>query len=585
MMTTYRSVNEALPVLAHLLNTDGEHVYSRAGRTRELTFQHFTISDPLQREIVVKGRKANIAAQIAETMWVLGGRNDVDFLSHYLPRAADFSDDGKTWRAGYGPRLRQWIGEDDRHSTDQLEAVIALLREDPSTRRAVMSIFDPAVDYQPSKDIPCNNWLHFLSRDGVLHLHVAIRSNDLVWGWSGINQFEWSVLLEVVSYYTGLKPGSIHYAVSSLHMYDRHWDKAQQWKPRTVHTKRDRRFDPHELEWDLLVAAWFRLEAAVRHGSANGDNITKAIAKFPEPMLRGWLYVLAWWWTGDEEHLTPVQDTRLWHAAQVGTGPRKAPVVAAAPAPVLPERHLLVPPNASDEAARAVEMQPTRYDVRYREDVALKLAPPTDSDRMAQQVEGQGLARAVVQRAHPANAGRFVQEVIQLHIEKHAAYGASWKKRGELFSILPNIARKADRLGAGDTTDENQTDTAVDLMVYLAKYRTFLADQRLDYEDGSRGVAPASDTPEAANRLIARMVERATLLAQPWTTSELEDELRQGVDEMMAAAEAKDPNRARIVGHLHERATILAMRRWRETPALFARPVGESDDYRGADHD
>jgi thymidylate synthase len=554
-MTTYRSVNEALPVLAHLLNTEGARVPSRVGNTKELTFQHFTILDPLQREIVVPGRKANIAAQIAETMWVLGGRNDVDFLSHYLPRAADFSDDGVTWRAGYGPRLRGW--KVDPGQVDQMESVIALLREDPSTRRAVMSIFDPAVDYQPSKDIPCNNWLHFLSRDGVLHLHVAIRSNDLVWGWSGINQFEWSTLLEVVAYYTGLKVGAIHYAVSSLHMYDRHWDKAQLWKNTTVHTKRDRRFDPHELEWDLLVARWFQLEAAIRHGSANGDNIAKAISQFPEPMLRGWLYVLAWWWTGDEDHLAPVQDTRLWHAAKVGTGPKVHAPVAAAPAPVLPERHLLVRPNASDEAARAVEMQA---------------------------FTSNG-TRPQAQRAHPANAGRFVQEVIQLHIDKHLAYGDSWKKRGELFSILPNIARKADRLGAGDTTDENQTDTAVDLMVYLAKYRTYLQDEKSIsvLVGGDRGTS--SDTPTKANRLIASAVETVTLMEQPWTTTELEDELRAGVDEMMASAEAKDPDRFSLVDHLLLRATVLAMRRWRETPALFARPVGEDDDYRGADRD
>lgn len=569
MPTQYRSVNEALPVLAHLLTTEGADVPSRAGRTKELSPVHFSITDPLQREIVVPGRKANIAAQIAETMWVLGGRNDVEFLSHYLPRAADFSDDGKTWRAGYGPRLRSWQG-DMTHSgkgTDQFREVIRLLKEDPSTRRAVMSIFDPGADYGSSKDIPCNNWLHFLSRDGVLNLHVAIRSNDLVWGWSGINQFEWSVLLEVVAYYTDLKPGRIHYAVSSLHMYDRHWDKAQLWKNTTVHTKRDRRFDPHELEWDLLVARWFQLEAAIRHGSANGDNIAKAIAKFPEPMLRGWLYVLAWWWTGDEEHLSPVQDTRLWHAAKVGTGPKVHPPVAAAPAPVLPERHLLIPPAPHVE----VHLHPS---------VAAKLAPPSESDRMARMVEGQGLARAVVQRAHPANAGRFVQEVTQLHIEKDMAYGTSWKKRGELFSILPNIARKADRLGAGDTTDENQTDTAVDLMVYLAKYRTFLYDEA--YPNGPGNL---SSSPHRANMLVASTVETVTLMEQPWTTSELEDELKLGVEEMMASAEAKDPDRFSLVDHLLLRAAVLAMRRWRETPALFARPVGESDDYRGADRD
>lgn len=614
MPTQYRSVNEALPTLAHLLLTEGKDVPSRVGATKELAPVHFTITDPLQREIVVQGRKANIAAQIAETMWVLSGRNDVDWLSAYLPRAADFSDDGKVWRAGYGPRLRGWsLGVEDHghpdpyvERNDQMLAVIELLKEDPTTRRAVMSIWDPASDYGDTKDVPCNNWLHFLSRDGKLDLHVAIRSNDLVWGWSGINQFEWSTLLEVVAYYTGLQVGRIHYAVSSLHMYDRHWDKAPTWKPRTVHTQRDRRFNPGETTWDELTAYWFQLEGRIRGLAADrvkcsgpgctGCVLAKDVSFFPDPMLRSWLWVLGWWWTGDEGWLHGVQDTRLAHAAAVGTGPRKVPAAPQTGAQAASGTGVVdglpvqwgLGPNATDEAARAVEMQ------RFT-------------------ANGNG-TRAGAQRAHPSNADRFIREVSDLHIDKDAAYGGSWKKRGELFSILPNVARKSDRLGAGDTSDENQTDTACDLMVYFAKYRTWLEDQMLT--GGSAALDSRSDQPGEANALIAAAVYATTLAAQPWTTAELEDELRAGVDKLMVhATNAREdyPWRAAEVDHLLHRATILAMRRWRETPALFARPVekpkryctecgaaeychapggsrygsceGSYDDYQGADHE
>lgn len=558
-MTDYhfRSVNEALPALANLLLEHGAHIPSRVGATKEKTFQHFTISDPLQREIVVEGRKANIAAQIAETMWVLSGRNDVKWLEAYLPRAADFSDDGEVWRAGYGPRLRSWLhlSEHGTIVTDPMQEVINLLCADPGTRRAVMSIWDPASDYGDSKDIPCNNWLHFLSRDGVLDLHIAIRSNDLVWGWSGINQFEWSVLLEVVAYYSGLQVGQIHYAVSSLHMYERHWKKAEGWKVRTVHTQRDRRFDAGQFSWDELCRMWFALEDRIRDTTpvrctgpgCSGCQLGKDIASFPEPMLRQWLYVLEWWWTGNDNTLRLLEGTRLWHAAQVGTGPHPDLRVAADPTP-----------------ATVADGYPNT---------------PDGSDAAAQAVEG---TRAGAMRAHPANSERFVREVTLLHIDKDAAYGTSWKKRGELFSILPNIARKSDRLGAGDTTDENQTDTACDLMVYLAKYRTWLQDH-IDVADaGTR-----SDSPHAANALIRTAVETVVLMDQSWTTAELEDHLRAGVDELMVhATNAREDYiwRATQVEGLLHRATILAMRRWRETPALFARPVGE-DDYRGADRD
>lgn len=71
--------------------------------------------------------------------------------------------------------------------------------------------------------------------------------------------------------------------------------------------------------------------------------------------------------------------------------------------------------------------------------------------------------------------------VRRLHAEKDAAYGPSWKRRGEIISVLANIARKVDRLeqvaaGASITRDENVLDTATDLLVYALKYQTFLAD-------------------------------------------------------------------------------------------------------------
>ena len=204
----FADVNEALVGLSNLLLERGQQVRSRAGNTLEVTNLQITLADPLRREILLRSRKASVVAQVAETMWVLAGRNDVDWLAHYLPRAPQFSDDGEIWRAGYGQRLRHYgvnghkfrvpVRPGSHMGTDQLHDVYRLLMQEPETRRAVMTIWDPSVDIMQSEDIPCNNWLHWTIRDGRLNLHVATRSNDLVWGWSGINQFEWSVLLEVI---------------------------------------------------------------------------------------------------------------------------------------------------------------------------------------------------------------------------------------------------------------------------------------------------------------------------------------------------------------------------------------------------
>jgi hypothetical protein len=105
----------------------------------------------------------------------------------------------------------------------------------------------------------------------------------------------------------------------------------------------------------------------------------------------------------------------------------------------------------------------------------------------------------------------FREAIRNLHMRKDAAYGNAWKRRGELISIIANIARKVDRLesvagGAPPTEDESMLDTAVDLLVYCLKYQIYLAD--LDAVTAGRLISgrvdpPYSDGPEGFNILLA----------------------------------------------------------------------------------
>jgi thymidylate synthase len=470
-VTTYRNSSEALPALASQILNDGDEVGSRVGRVKELTFAQVTLTDSLERELLVPDRKPNLAAQIAETAWVLAGRDDIEWLSRYLPRAKDFSDDGEKWRGGYGPRIRNWDG-----AIDQLDYVVNLLREDPLTRRAVIQIYDPTIDNDPDGlDIPCNNWIHFLSRGGAIHAHVAVRSNDLMWGWSGINAFEWSALLEVVAGLVGAGVGSLTFSTSSLHLYDRHWAKARRivdggWLDLGELSPRfglGRYQDVTDL--DDYLADWFQIEANIRDGSVHPSQVND----FPDPMLRSWLQVLAWYWTGEESWLDPLKGTRLHAAAKMS----------------------------------------------YR----------------------------------PEPTSPFVAYVSKLHADKHAAYGDSWKRRGE-YMIMANIARKVDRLGvagAGDTA----ADTAIDLLVYLAKYRWWLEEfQGAPAPVAGRWSHP-SDLTEPVNELIRSVSTQSTVRT---TSADLERLLT----EDFAVLETQEPERAGLVDRMLPRAYTLAMRLW-----------------------
>jgi thymidylate synthase len=217
-----RNITDALTdVLADILER-GSLVVARGQEQREVLSTLVKIERPAERVLTIPGRNNNVFAQIAETLWVMAGRDDLAFLSRYLPRAVDFSDDGATWRAAYGPRLRAWGSR-----VDQLATVKTRIDEDPNTKRAVVSIFDPGSDHIETKDVPCNNWLQFIHRDGTLNLNVAVRANDAIWGFSGINVFEWSVLQELMAKATNNSVGTLSWFVGTLHVYSRHYTTAE----------------------------------------------------------------------------------------------------------------------------------------------------------------------------------------------------------------------------------------------------------------------------------------------------------------------------------------------------------------------
>lgn len=418
-----REVSHALPVILSDLLYYADEVGSRNGRVKELLNTQITLTQPWRREVLCPGRGANIFAQIAETCWVLAGRNDIEWLSAYLPRAADYSDDGKTWRSGYGPRIRDW----KYHLTgriDQLQYVIQSLEDDSLSRQAVINIWDPQVDTRPGKDRACNTQLQFLNRNGMLYLTVTVRSNDVMWGWSGINAFEWSVLQEIVASLLRLSVGPLTFNIGSLHLYEPHWEKARKIVRLDtdcgVGITEELRFNTNKVmttldDVDDLLASFFMWEERCRTGDVVPKNLDHMTT---EPLFRAWMAAIAYYWTRHPAWL------------EVFSGTALAVAVARTPVSLLPE------PVSVSQAAPGHPSTPQAL---------------SDSERA------------------------FYEFVTTLHAAKHASYGDSWKKRGEKLSILANIARKVDRLGVADRF-ETESDTWIDLWVYLAKYLCWLHD-------------------------------------------------------------------------------------------------------------
>lgn len=245
---TADSINDSFIQAGHYLLNHGEEVIISGGtnnnrKTLELHPFNLVITDPTARTLMLPHRGNNPFATLYEALWVLCGDNRVKPLRFFLHRAGDWSDDGLYWRAAYGPRLRKWLGIDDNSAQhtheynitdrsqwgycsinpiDQIKYVYETLKKDSTSRQAVMSIYDPAKECTvgTTADFPCTMTVMYLIRNGKLNCSVVMRSNDLWFGFSGINVYEWTVIQEILAKLLNVEVGNYHHYVNSFHIYE-----------------------------------------------------------------------------------------------------------------------------------------------------------------------------------------------------------------------------------------------------------------------------------------------------------------------------------------------------------------------------
>lgn len=219
-----RNVNEALYQGLHHLASCGQRLKTRNGFAITSPYPVTTIyENSTERVLFYPERDANPFFHFFEALWLIQGRNDVDFLTRFVKRMADYSDDGITLHGAYGYRWR-------RHFRfDQIESIISLLKDNPDSRRAVLTMWDPDADLyttESRKDIPCNTQIYFRVRLGRadepnrLDMTVTCRSNDIIWGAYGANAVHFSFLQEYIADHLGLLPGRYYQVSNDYHAYE-----------------------------------------------------------------------------------------------------------------------------------------------------------------------------------------------------------------------------------------------------------------------------------------------------------------------------------------------------------------------------
>lgn len=229
-----RNVNDALPAALRLLRDQGYQEESRNGPVMVSRFPVTTMyGQPTERVCLWPQRDANPFFHLFESLWMLAGRNDVEYPMKFASGMKKYSDDGRVFWGAYGFRWRHWFGY------DQLKAAITELKENPKSRRVVVQMWDGDLDFNKATsgglDVPCNMAIHFQIVEGKLNMSVFNRSNDIIWGAYGANVVHMSILQEYMAAAIGVPVGFYWQVSNNWHAYLETLEKcaeiADEWDP------------------------------------------------------------------------------------------------------------------------------------------------------------------------------------------------------------------------------------------------------------------------------------------------------------------------------------------------------------------
>ena len=102
---------------------------------------------------------------------------------------------------------------------DQLNYVVRLLKDDPETRQAAISIYDAKEWDKYTYDTPCTYAVQFTILHGKLNMSVVMRSNDLWYGFCN-DQYQFSSLQMLVAEKLNIPIGTYYHFAHNLHLYN-----------------------------------------------------------------------------------------------------------------------------------------------------------------------------------------------------------------------------------------------------------------------------------------------------------------------------------------------------------------------------
>ncbi|GAA0393355.1 thymidylate synthase [Brevundimonas terrae] len=214
-------------------------------------------------------KKLHTRSIIVELLWFLRGETNIAWLQeNKVSIWNEWADADGELGPVYGKQWRSWAAPDGR-VIDQIEKLVDGLKNNPNSRRHIVSAWNPA-DVDDMALPPCHCLFQFFVADGKLSCQLYQRSADVFLG-VPFNIASYALLTMMVAQVVGLEPGEFVHSFGDAHLYLNHLDQAREQLTRTPLAFPQMQIAPHT---DLFAfapedftltgyEAWPHIKAAV----------------------------------------------------------------------------------------------------------------------------------------------------------------------------------------------------------------------------------------------------------------------------------------------------------------------------------
>lgn len=205
----------------------------RTGTGTKSLFGHQMRFDLAKGFPLVTTKKVHLKSIIHELLWFLKGDTNIAYLKDNGVKIWDeWADEQGNLGPVYGYQWRNWNGE----GIDQIKEVIDTLKNNPNSRRIMVSAWNPSVlpdtTLSFSENVangkaalpPCHSFFQFYVAEGKLSCQLYQRSADVFLG-VPFNIASYALFTMMVAQVCDLELGDFVHTFGDVHIYNNHFEQ------------------------------------------------------------------------------------------------------------------------------------------------------------------------------------------------------------------------------------------------------------------------------------------------------------------------------------------------------------------------